>query len=375
MVEVLRGPGRRPLAALMASTIAMVAACAPPPPPPPPAVDAEHPHHRSRLRIPPPMSVARPSREPAPPRGVLPSTDRARAPAGLPARLPARAGPIALAVPGRLHRPPGLATGLDSVGFAHNAAIMQVRACFTLLHRGTAAPAVFLRARTAASGVLPTGGGRWAASSRRTAAGLLGRDGEGSSRPPPGDGLPWHPRATWLATYDATISARLDFKSPCARPSSPRSPVLYGYAVASDDRPQLPVRQHLPAEPRLDGGSGAVRTRPRRCGWPGCRGVSSSRRPVPDGTGWWPTPTRRSRSRSATGPRTPCSRGYLDGRWMAVDEGERLLGRRVAIDVARQPLGAVDDGAGRSGHGTGRRPAPEHLPSPPAPVAGNSMAA
>ena len=99
------------------------------------AMGGQHPRHtrrarRDRRRL---RRVPRGRR----PRGLLLPSRGAGPRMGLSARLSPRREPVAVVVPGRLHRPrrPG---DLDGSGFAHNAALVQTGTCFTLLHRGSA---------------------------------------------------------------------------------------------------------------------------------------------------------------------------------------------------------------------------------------------
>ena len=123
----------------------------------------------------------------------------------------------------------GNAERLDQSSFAHNTAMLQEGACFTLLHRGTAeAPTSFepgTGERTLATWFWPLGG--------ETRDGLLRvfwAEMAKTADPQPPDGLGWVPVRTWLATYDSATLARLDF-SPA--PNQGVSPI-YGFAVSSD---------------------------------------------------------------------------------------------------------------------------------------------
>ena len=133
----------------------------------------------------------------------------------------------------------GLATRLDGSGFAHNAALLQTGNCFTLLHRGSSSrPSSFEPGdgETALNRWWWPLGGELDGTRFRVFWVEMVRD---VGQPPAGDGLPWHPRRTWLATYDAATLARLSFVPAPGQPSAvdrPAGPApLYGYAVASDE--------------------------------------------------------------------------------------------------------------------------------------------
>ena len=97
--------------------------------------------------------------------------------------------------------------------------MLQTGTCFTLLHRGTAAqPSSF---EPGAGEVVlsrwwwPLGGELDGGVLRVFWAEMV-HDG---AEPPAGDGLPWHPVQTWLATYDANDLTRLGFApAPARRP-------------------------------------------------------------------------------------------------------------------------------------------------------------
>jgi hypothetical protein len=115
---------------------------------------------------------------------------------------------------------PGRATRLDASGFAHNAALLQTGTCFTLLHRGSASrPSSF----EPGDGETPLGrwwwplGGELDGTRVRVFWAEMVRD---EGQPPAGDGLPWHPRRTWLATYDIATLARSSFVPAPGQPSA-----------------------------------------------------------------------------------------------------------------------------------------------------------
>lgn len=125
---------------------------------------------------------------------------------------------------------PGGATRLDQASFVHNSALVQDGACFTLYHRGSTTRPLSFESGTGEQRLSrwfwPMGGevtdGRlsifWAE---------MKKD---DYEPGPGDGLGWHPEQVWLATYDASTLARIDFQLA----ANPTPTPIYGYAVASD---------------------------------------------------------------------------------------------------------------------------------------------
>ncbi len=219
----------------------------------------------------------------------------------------------------------GRATSLNGVGFAQNAAMLQTGRCFTLLHRGTTAqPSSFEPG--AGEQVLkrwwwPLGGEVDGNRLRVFWAEMVADP----TPPAPGDGLPWHPVATWLATYDATTLTRLDFPRWHRAPVRNRSTATpWPLTPTSATCSATPTSRTWPAKEA----SGTDRTRPRRCGWPGCRGRSST---SARSTGRAPAGRRRTVNAEPILSRywaeNPMQPRFLDGLWVAVDEGERLLGQ------------------------------------------------
>jgi hypothetical protein len=234
----------------------------------------------------------------------------------------------------------GRATSLDGVGFAHNAAMVQRGRCFTLYHGGTASqPSSF---EPGAGEVVlqrwwwPLGGeldgGRlhvfWAE---------MVKD---PNEPPAGDGLPWHPVRTWLATYDPTTLARLNFgPAPGDAPHAIGDP-LYGYAVASDDRFSYLFGNSYQQNLSLDGGF-----------WQGPHSATSmwlARVPVGQldqapsywtGSGWSRHAATAEPIQERYWTENPMQPRFLDGRWVAVTKENGFWGDVVAVDVADAPTG------------------------------------
>ena len=238
----------------------------------------------------------------------------------------------------------GQATRLDGSGFAHNAALVQTGTCFTLLHRGSASrPSSF----EPGEGETPLHrwwwplGGELEGTRLRVFWAEMVRD---EGQPPPGDGLPWHPRRTWLATYDAATLARLAFVPAPGQPSAVDRPAgpepLYGYAVASDETHTYlfgnTYQQNLTREGGFWEGPhsasamwlgrvprGRLDQAPEY--WNGTRWVSDRDRAEPVLERYW--------------TENPMQPRYLDGRWVAVTKANGFWGDRLAVDVAAEPWG------------------------------------
>ncbi len=125
----------------------------------------------------------------------------------------------------------GGAVTLGQASFAHNVALVQEGGCFRLLHRGSPVrPEPFetgTGSRTLSTWFWPMGGEMHAGQLRVFWVQMV----KDAYDPLPPDGLGWHPAETWVATYDPSTLARLDFR----RAANPGVSPIYGYAVASDD--------------------------------------------------------------------------------------------------------------------------------------------
>ena len=199
----------------------------------------------------------------------------------------------------------GAAERLGQARFAHNVGLVQDGACFTLFHRGTTAvPASFeggTGERPLSRWFWPLGG---EASNGRLQVFWVEMIKDGYE-PGPGDGLGWHPGATWIATYDTATLARRSF-APAPNPGV--APV-YGYAVLRTSRtPTCSATASSRTSPAR-AGSGQDHTRARACGWPASRSVNSTphRSTAPTLAGR-PIRSTRNRSCAGTGRRTRCSR-------------------------------------------------------------------
>jgi hypothetical protein len=235
----------------------------------------------------------------------------------------------------------GLATGLDGVGFAQNAAMVQNGACFTLLHRGTPSqPSSF---EPGAGEVVlsrwwwPLGGELDGGVLRVFWAEMVHDDTE----PPAGDGLPWHPVQTWLATYDAATLTRSSFvRAPGSVHTGTKPSPLYGYAVASDDTYSYLFGNTYQQNLTLEGGfwdgphsatdmwlarvpKGRLDAQPRY--WNGTRWVQDATKATPIDSRYW--------------TENPMQPRYLGGQWVAVTKENGFWGDDVAVDVATAPWG------------------------------------
>jgi hypothetical protein len=189
----------------------------------------------------------------------------------------------------------GLATSLDGVGFAHNAALVQTGTCFTLLHPRRGGPAVVVR--TGAGEVVlsrwwwPLGGELDGGVLRVFWAEMV-HDGRGAAR---GDGLPWHPGPDLAGHLRRTDLTRTELRAPAAGPGAVGSEAAAAlrYAVASDDSFTYlfgnTYQQNLTPRGRL---LGRDRTQPPTCGSPACPRSLDERREVLDGHGLGAGPTR-----------------------------------------------------------------------------------
>ncbi len=229
----------------------------------------------------------------------------------------------------------GNARRLDEAAFAHNTALLQHGACFTLLHRGTpAAPSSFEPGTGEAiltRWFWPLGG--------ETSGGvvrILWAEMAKTADPLPPDGLGWVPSRTWLATYDAATLARMSFRPAPASGVDP----IYGFAVASDDEHTYLFGNTFDQNLAHQGGYHACP----------CSATSVYLARVPRGrldvgpeyrtaTGW-------SADAAAAVPvveryvaENPMQPRFLDGRWVAVTKVDGYWGDDLAVDVARDPWG------------------------------------
>ena len=230
----------------------------------------------------------------------------------------------------------GTATTLGAAGFAHNAAMIQNGACFTLLHRGTsAAPTSFepgIGERTLSRWFWPMGGevhGNqlfvfWA---------QMQNDGY---QPGVGDGLGWHPAQTWLAVYDATTLQRQAFR-PAVNPGV--API-YGYAVASQgDFTYLfgnTFEQNLVREGGFSNGPHSATSMWLARVPVGQFGAAPEYRTA---DGWSADATQAVPIAQRYWVENPMQPRYMDGQWVSVTKVDGYWGEQLAVDVATDPWG------------------------------------
>jgi hypothetical protein len=232
--------------------------------------------------------------------------------------------------------PPGSATRLDQAHFAHNIALIQDGACFTLLHRGSAdAPQAFE----------PGNGGkalqRWFWPKGGETAGNrvsmfwveMVKD---PYEPDPGDGLGWHPVRTWLAVYDATTLARLSFT---AAPNPGVDPI-YGYSVASDGEHTYLFGNTF--EQNLTREGGFFGQRHSATAMYVARvplGQLSATPEYRSGDGWTSNAAAATPIAQRYWAENPMQPRFIDGQWVAATKVDGYWGEQLAIDVANQPWG------------------------------------
>ena len=269
-----------------------------------PAVGVVDPHHRGRVRH--DQRRLRHGHECCRSRCVLRRTDRPVDGDRLPARLPPRRRALALAVPGRVHRPLG-SGGTPRAGPVRTQ--RRTRTGRRLLHtvpsrhdcgsgvlrrwrRGTTAQPVVLAARRRGL--------------ERSAPGVLGRDDQGRLRAGPGR----RPRLAPRRHMDR------DLRHRNARPAVVRFPHRTPASRRSTAMP-FPRTSRTPtcsatASSRTSparAGSGPDHTRAPACGSPASRSANSTpRRSTAPTSAGRSIRSTRSRSCGGTGRRTRCSR-------------------------------------------------------------------
>ena len=303
-------------------------------------------------------------------RRVLPRPHRPGHRPRLPARVSARRRPPPLAVPGHVHRPHGQ---------RHAARPGRVRP-----QHGAAPGRALLHAAPPGHATAPlsfeTGTGESLLSRWFWPLGGETIDGRlhvvwvemvKTSDPRPPDGLGWVPAQTWLATYEASTLTRLAFRPA---PDAGVEPV-YGFAVSSDDAHTYLFGNTFDQNLERQGGYWACP----------CSATEMYVARVPRGrldaapeyhtaAGWSSDAARAVPIVDRFHAENPMQPRYLGGRWVAVDEGRRVLGRRVGDRRRRRPGGAVDDGDAPAPGATRRRPVDEHVPRAPAAVAAGRIA-
>ncbi|MEO6653932.1 MAG: hypothetical protein ABIP17_14890 [Ilumatobacteraceae bacterium] len=231
----------------------------------------------------------------------------------------------------------GTKTTLDSSRFIHNGAMVQEGKCFRLLHRGSVeAPAPFevgdgtVDVRT--KWLWPMGGEVVNGSLQVFWAEMV----KDPYDPDPPNGLGWHPRRTFLATYDAVTLARTDYRP--AR--NPGVLPIYGYAVASDATHTYLFGNTFEQNMLREGGfwngpHSATKmyvARVRRgmlMDWPEYRTVD----------GWSLAPEDAVPIVERFYAENPMQPRFLDGQWVAATAVDGYWGDHIAIDVSETAWG------------------------------------
>ena len=231
----------------------------------------------------------------------------------------------------------GTKTTLGSSRFIHNGAMIQDGACFTLVHSGTAdRPSPFENGDGSydvqSKWLWPMGGELvddrlyvfWAE---------MVKD---PYDPDPPNGLGWHPRQVFLASYDAVTLERLSWETPRNNGVLP----IYGYAVASDDTHTYFFGNTFEQNMLREGGF-----------WNGPHSATKmylSRVPLGKITEW---PEYRTADGWSYAPEhavpiverfyaeNPMQPRYLDGQWVATTAVDGYWGDALAVDVADDPWG------------------------------------
>lgn len=231
----------------------------------------------------------------------------------------------------------GTKTTLGSSRFIHNGAMIQDGACFTLVHSGTAdRPSPFENGDGSydiQSKWLWPMGGELVGDRLYVFWAEMVKD---PYDPDPPNGLGWHPRQVFLASYDAITLERRTWESPRNNGVTP----IYGYAVASDDThtyffgntfeqnmireggfwngPHSATKMYLARVPR-----GKITE------WPEYRTAD----------GWSYAPEDAVPFLDRFYAENPMQPRYLDGQWVATTAVDGYWGDALAVDVADHPWG------------------------------------
>ncbi len=230
----------------------------------------------------------------------------------------------------------GTAATLDRSGFVHNAALVQQGSCFELLHRGSIfRPEPFevgTGTQTLSTWFWPMGGEVHGGQLHIVWAEMV----KDAVDPTPPDGLGWHPRRTWIGTYDSTTLARIGF---APAPNSGTVPI-YGYVVASDATHTYLFGNTFEQNLLREGGY-----------WNGPHSATEvylAR--VPRGQ-LFAAPMYKSTSGWSSDPRDaapilqrhwvefPFQPRFMDGQWVSVSADDGYWGDALTVDVANDPWG------------------------------------
>ena len=230
----------------------------------------------------------------------------------------------------------GTATTLDKSGFAHNVALLQDGACFSLLHRGT----------TSRPQPFEVGTGTATLSTWFWPMGAEVHNGELSVvwakmvkdqfDPNPPDGLAWHPTETWIAKYDANTLQRTGFR---LAPNSGVAPI-YGYAMVSDATHTYlfgnSFEQNLSREGGYWNGPHSA-TRMYLARVP--RGQLFSAPEYRTADGWSDNPAASVPILSRHWAEFPFQPRLIDGQWVGVAAVDGYWDEMYSVDVASDPWG------------------------------------
>ncbi len=232
--------------------------------------------------------------------------------------------------------PGGSASTLRQSHFAHNAVLVQDGACFSLLHRGTAAnPAAFEQGNgddPLKKWFWPMGGETFNGVLTMFWAEMV----KDPYTPGPGDGLGWHPARTWLATYDARTLQRLSFAKA---PNSGTSPI-YGYAVASDAEFTYLFGNTFEQNLVREGGFFGQRhsgTRMYLARVP--RGRFGSAPEYRTADGWSASAADAQPFAQRFWVEYPMQPRFIDGQWVSAAKVDGYWGEQLIVEVANQPWG------------------------------------
>ena len=230
----------------------------------------------------------------------------------------------------------GAATNLGQSVFAHNTALVQDGACFTLYHRGSiTAPTSF----EAGSGGNPVATWFWPMGGQTFDGRLymfwaqMERDGYD---PRGADGLGWHPVRTWLAVYDAGSLKRLAFQPAANAGTYP----IYGYAVDSDDSYTYLFGNTFEQNLQREGGyakgphSGTLMFLARVT-----RGDLGAAPEYWSNDTWTPDAAQATPISQRYWAENPMQPRYMNGQWVAATKVDGYWGDELVIDVANDPWG------------------------------------
>lgn len=230
----------------------------------------------------------------------------------------------------------GAVTHLGRSAFAHNVAMVQDGACFTLYHRGTTGrPSAFEQG----DGDAPTKKWFWPMGGELVNGRLsvfwveMRKD---PYNPDPPDGLGWHPVRTWLATYDPATLQRLSFRTA---PNASPSPV-YGYAVATQGEWTYlfgnTFEQNMLREGGYANGPHSATAMYLARVPAGQLGAAPEYRTA---DGWSGDPAQAVPIVSRFWAENPMQPRFLGGQWVSVAKVDGYWGDELVVDVAIDPWG------------------------------------